>query len=277
MAAVAGAAGAGPRPIVFSHANGFPAGTYRLLFEAWRAAGHAVHAIEKVGHDSRWPVTDQWPHLRDQLIHFVEQQAGGPAYLVGHSLGGYLSLMAATRRPDLAAGVVMLDSPVLAGWKATAVQVAKAAGIGRRFSPSPVSRRRRQQWESAEAAHAHFAAKPGFARWAPGMLADYIAAGTERHGAGQVLSFRREVESAIYDALPHRLSRVLRRHPPRCPVGFVRGTASREVRQVGLAATERLVEDRLRVVEGSHLFPMERPVETAAAVLELIASMRPEG
>ena len=25
-------------PIVFSHANGFPAGTYRLLFEAWRYA-----------------------------------------------------------------------------------------------------------------------------------------------------------------------------------------------------------------------------------------------
>ena len=25
-------------PIVFSHANSFPAGTYRLLFELWRAA-----------------------------------------------------------------------------------------------------------------------------------------------------------------------------------------------------------------------------------------------
>ena len=47
-----------PNTIVFSHANGFPAGTYRTLFEAWRAAGYAVHAVEKYGHDPRWPVTN---------------------------------------------------------------------------------------------------------------------------------------------------------------------------------------------------------------------------
>ena len=38
-------------PIVFSHANGFPAGTYRVLFELWRKAGHEVHAVERFGHD----------------------------------------------------------------------------------------------------------------------------------------------------------------------------------------------------------------------------------
>ena len=42
------------KTIVFSHANGFPAGTYRQLFEAWRAAGFTVHAVEKFGHDPRW-------------------------------------------------------------------------------------------------------------------------------------------------------------------------------------------------------------------------------
>ena len=26
--------------IVFAHANGFPAGTYRLIFETWRSAGY---------------------------------------------------------------------------------------------------------------------------------------------------------------------------------------------------------------------------------------------
>ena len=270
-------AGAPPKTIVFSHANGFPAGTYRLIFEAWRAAGYAVHAIEKYGHDTRFPVTSNWPHLRAQLIDFIEHEVGGPAFLVGHSLGGFLSLMAASKRPDLASGLVMLDSPVLSGWKARAVQVAKAAGIGERFSPGHVSKRRRQQWDSADAAFAHFAAKPAFARWAPGMLRDYIAAGTETHGVHRRLAFHRDVETAIYNTLPHHLARVLRAHPLQCETAFVRGTASVEVRQVGLRATERLAKGNIVAIEGSHLFPLERPVETAATVLQLIESMRAAG
>ena len=266
-----------PRIIVFSHANGFPSGTYRSIFEIWRAAGYDVHAIDKYGHDPRFPVTSNWPHLRAQLIEFIEQAVGGPAFLVGHSLGGYLSLMAASRRPDLASGLVMLDSPVLSGWKARAVQVAKALGASERLGPGVVSRRRRQHWDSHDAAFAHFAAKPAFARWAPGVLHDYVASGTEAHGPAHRLSFTREIETAIYNNLPHHLARLLRLHPLQCKMAFVRGTESNEVRQVGLRTTERLAEGRVTAIEGSHLFPFERPAETAATVLKLIDSMRAGG
>lgn len=262
-----------PRVIVFSHANGFPAGTYRSIFEIWRAAGYDVHAIDKYGHDPRFPVTSNWPHLRAQLIEFIEHAVGGPAFLVGHSLGGYLSLMAASRRPDLARGLVMLDSPVLSGWKARAVQIAKVLGATERFGPGQVSRRRRQQWDDHDAAFAHFAAKPAFARWAPGVLHDYIASGTEAHGPAHRLSFAREVETAIYNNIPHHLARLLRLHPLQCELAFVRGTGSIEVRQVGLRTTERLAKGNVTAIEGSHLFPLERPAETAATVLKLIESM----
>ena len=259
--------------IVFSHANGFPVGTYRSLIDAWRAAGVTVHAVQKFGHDPRFPVTSNWPNLRDELIHFIDCEVTGSAFLVGHSLGGYLSLMAAARRPDLARGLVLLDSPVLSGWKARAVQVGKAAGIAERFSPGRVSKGRRQHWPSAEAAFDHFAAKPAFARWAPGVLRDYIACGVERHGAGHRLSFDRAVETDIYNALPHQLARMLRAHPLQCPMAFVRGTESAEVRQVGLAATARLAQGRVSSIPGSHLFPFEHPLETATEVLRQIASL----
>jgi pimeloyl-ACP methyl ester carboxylesterase len=264
------------RTIVFSHANGFSAGTYRVVFEAWRQAGFTVHAVEKYGHDTKYPVTSNWPHLRNQLIQFIEHEVRGPAFLVGHSLGGYLSLLAASRRPDLASGLVLLDSPVIAGWKAGLVQVFKASGIGERFSPGAVSKRRRKQWDSADAAFAHFEAKPAFARWAPGVLRDYISTGTEAHGSLQRLSFDRDIETAIYNTLPHHMSRLLRAHPLPCPMSFVRGTESEEVRQVGMRATERLVKltnGSITSIEGSHLFPFERPDETAAAVVKLIDSM----
>ena len=261
-----------PTPIVFSHANGFPAGTYRRLFAHWEEQGHTVHAIEKIGHGEA-PVTSNWPHLRDELTAFIERQAGGPALLVGHSLGGFLSVLAAIKRPDLARGVVMLDSPIISGWKARALQLFKATGVGERFSPGRVSKRRREHWPSVTAAFAHFQSKPAFARFHPQVLHDYVSAGTERDGAQHRLAFRREIETDIYNTLPHHIARLLRKQPLRCPAAFLGGTESAEVRQVGLAATTRLTEGRIEWIAGSHLFPMERPDETATAVLRLIAKM----
>jgi pimeloyl-ACP methyl ester carboxylesterase len=275
MARAAGAAegGASQRHIVFAHANGFPAGVYRKLFEHWRAAGWRVSAPEKVGHDPRYPVTSNWPNLRDELLRFIERDAAGPAFLVGHSLGGFLSLMAAAQRPELARGVVLLDSPIIAGWRARAVQFYKTTGLGERYSPGFVSKRRREQWPSDKAALEHFAGKDAFARWDPDVLRDYIATGTEPLGGQRALSFRREVETAIYNTLPHHLTRLLRSHPLRCPVAFIGGTQSAEIRRAGLAATRRLVKDRLSWIEGSHLYPMERPIESAQRVLETLKDM----
>jgi pimeloyl-ACP methyl ester carboxylesterase len=258
--------------IVFSHANGFPASTYGVLFEVWRAAGYAVKAVEKFGHDPAYPVTGNWPKLRDQLIHFIEHEVGGPAVLVGHSLGGLLSLLVACKRPDLASALVMLDSPVITGWRAHSLQVAKATGLVKRVSPGRVSRTRRHEWPSRDAVREHFAAKAMFARWDPRVLEDYVQGGFEERDGKTVLAFHRDIETRIYNTLPHHLGTLLHRHPPACPVSFIAGTQSAEMRQGGLAATRALVHDRLYWIEGTHLYPMQRPQETAEQVLKAVSA-----
>ncbi len=260
------------RTIVFSHANGFPAGTYRLLFEAWRAAGCKVLAIEKFGHDPRYAVSSNWPHLRNQLIDFVRREAPGEkVHLAGHSLGGYLSLLAASRQPGIAASVVLLDSPVLAGWRAHSVRMIKLTRLMGRVTPGKVSQARRKHWGSGGAAHTHFATKSVFARWDRAVLRDYIAAGTEPDPAGGVrLAFDRDVETRLYNTLPHHFGPLLKKHPPQCPVAFIGGTQSVEVRRVGLAATRAVTRGRMQWLEGGHLFPMEQPLATAEAVLKAL-------
>lgn len=261
--------------IVFLHANGFPGPTYRALFEIWRAAGYEVGVPERLGHDPRFPVTSNWPHVRDEVLAFVDAQLPDRRVnFVGHSLGGYLSLLAASRRPGLAATITLLDSPVVGGWRARSVQAMKFTGLMGRLSPGRVSRLRRHQWPDAEGALRHYAAKPVFARWRPDVLRDYVSAGTEPDPAGGVrLRFRREVETRLYDTLPHHLDRLMQRHPTRCPVAFIGGTRSAEVRQAGMEATRRLTHARIEWVEGTHLFPMERPEATAEAVLRAITAM----
>jgi pimeloyl-ACP methyl ester carboxylesterase len=269
--------GDGQGVIAFSHANGFPAGTYRLLFEAWRAAGYRVIAIEKIGHDPKFPVTSNWPHLAEALIQFVEQQAGGEAvHFVGHSLGGYLSLMAACQRPGLARSVVMIDAPLVGGWRAHAVRFVKALGLVQQFGPGRISARRRAHWPSSGAAMKHFSSKAVFTAWQPEVLRDYVNSVIEpdlesNHTYDVRLAFRREIETRLYNTLPHNLARLLRRQPPRCPVAYVGGAQSREAQQSGLATTRALVGERMRLLEGGHLLPMERPAETAQAVLDFLA------
>jgi pimeloyl-ACP methyl ester carboxylesterase len=268
--------------IVFSHANSFGASTYRVLFAHLQARGFTVRALEKFGHDPRYPVSNNWTHLVQQLIDFTREQVeqqGQPAWLVGHSFGGFVSLMAAARVPELARGVLLLDSPLLGGWRATTLGALKSAQLVGSVSPGAVSRRRRNSWPSREAALEHFRHKKAFARWEPQVLDDYIEHGTHDEGVGpdrkRVLSFDREVETAIYNTLPDNLDRLFKRHPLKCPVAFIGGTQSAEMKQVGMAMTEQVVRGRIMMLEGTHLFPMEKPLAAAAAIEAALIGMRP--
>ena len=256
--------------IVFSHANSFAASTYRVLFRQLRGRGFKVRAVDKFGHAPEYPVTDNWPALVQQLADFAKAEtdkAGEPAFLVGHSLGGFLSVMAASRHPELARGVLLLDSPLLGGWRATTLGVIKTTQIVGSVSPGAISRRRRNTWPDKASAMEYFQNKKVFARWEPQVLQDYVDHGTHEDDTGQrVLGFDRDVETAIYNTLPDNLDRLLKRHPLRCPVSFIGGLHSAEMKQVGTTMTLQVTHGRVSWVDGSHLFPMEKPAVTAAAI-----------
>ena len=258
------------QPLIFSHANSFPAGTYRYLFALLRERGFDVHALDRFGHDARYPVTNNWPHLVQQLADFAEplvQRWGQPAFLVGHSLGGFVSVMTAAQHPALAHAVLMLDSPLIQGWRATSLEVAKRTQMIGSVSPGKISHKRRNVWASREEALAAFQSKKAFARWHPEVLQDYIQHGMSDSPDGRItLHFTREEETAIYNNLPHNLNALLRRHPLRCPVAFIGGMYSKEMKQVGMDMTLRVTQGRTMMVDGSHLFPMELPQLTAAAI-----------
>jgi len=260
-------------PIIFSHANSFGAGTYGMLFDALAKRGLGVRAIPQIGHDPAYPVSNNWPHLVQQLVDYSQAEAdktGALVFLVGHSLGGFLSLMAACQAPQLTRGVLLLDAPIVGGWRAAALSMAKSTQLVSSVSPGAVSRKRRNQWANQAAALAHFQSKKMFAKWHPQVLADYVENGTRdafvEGETRRVLSFDRAVETAIYNTLPHNLPTLLKQRPLQCPVAFIGGTHSAEIRQVGLQLTEKITKGRIMMLDGSHLFPMEKPQVTAAAI-----------
>lgn len=274
--------------IIFSHGNSFPASTYGVLFQSLKARGFQVKAIEKFGHDPRYPVTSNWPHLVRQLADFTSREvekSGQAAFLVGHSLGGFLSLMCAAEHPlpggQPVRGVLLIDAPVLGGWRATALSVAKRAQLVGSISPGAISRKRRQEWLGRDEVLAYFRSKKAFAKWDEQVLRDYIEHGTHDATTGQgqaqgqrLLSFDRNVETAIYNTLPDNLDRLLKANPLKCPVAFIGARQSSEMKQVGMAMTEKVTKGRIMMLDGSHLFPMEKPLATAAAIEAALLNMQ---
>jgi hypothetical protein len=104
----------------------------------------------------------------------------------------------------------------------------------------------------------------------PQVLHDYVAFGTHDdvgpQGQRRVLSFDRDIESAIYNGLPDHLEDYFKRHPLQCKAALIGGLQSRELRQVGLDFSRRITKGRIAMVDGTHLFPMEHPRVAAAAV-----------
>jgi pimeloyl-ACP methyl ester carboxylesterase len=255
--------------IQFVHANSYPADTYRVFLNHLRAH-YDIAALPLHAHDPAYPITNGWQALVKELLATLD--ARRPAILVGHSMGGMLSLMAARARPDLVRGVVLLDAPVVAGWRALLLRLAKAVGIDRKLSPARFSEKRRNVWPDRDAAYAHYAAKPMFAAWPPAVLRDYVEHGTVATEDGVTLRFTREAETAVYRGLPDHLGSLVRGNFP-VPVGFIGGADSVECRRAGLRATRRLVGRHFRKIPGGHLFPLEHPAAAATAVHQMAQAL----
>src|SRR5207244_4198580 len=124
----------------FSHANGFPAACYRKMF-SFLERDFEIDYVNMIGHDPRHPVTDSWPHLVAEQLEHIERY-GEPVLGAGHSLGGYLTMLAALDRPELFRAIVVLDSPVIGTWAGRAFGLVKRFGLVDRVTPAGANRRR---------------------------------------------------------------------------------------------------------------------------------------
>jgi pimeloyl-ACP methyl ester carboxylesterase len=258
------------RPVLhFSHANGFPAPCYRSMLGLLEA-DFRVGFIPALGMDPRHPPTEGWPHLVRQVIDYVERSYAQPVIGVGHSLGGYLTFMAAVARPDLFRAAILLDAPIIGAIKGRLLGATKRFGIVDRVTPAGATRERRAEWGSLAEAERHFHGKSLFRQFAPEALRDYVRYGLVDDGKRLRLMIDPAIEYQIYRTIPHDLHRLLPKL--RVPAGFIGGADSDIVRRVGLS-TMRRAGFAFRRVPGGHLFPLERPQAAAEAILEMTAKL----
>ncbi|MDR5899208.1 alpha/beta hydrolase [Halomonas vilamensis] len=257
--------------LVFAHANGFPGLSYKSLL-APLSDQFDLHPLDRLGHHPDYPVNANWANLADEVLAALPENEA-PVLGVGHSLGGTLMAMAAAKRPERFAGVVMLDPPLMLGVDAWAMKAAKRFGFIDRVTPAGKTQGRRSVWPSREAMAMYLRRRGLFRRFTPEALNDYIEAGTRELDDGRAeLTFDPGIEVEIFRHLPDHLTRLPQRL--QVPVTVVAGEDSHLLTP---ARIQRLKRRGLRVenVPGTHMFPMEYPDETRAAIRAAWQQMTP--
>lgn len=247
----------------FSHANGFPAGSYNTLL-SYLDDDFAIGTIDRLGHHVDYPVTDNWSHLARQLIDHLEVSYQQPVYAVGHSLGGVLSMMVAAQRPDLIKGLIMLDAPFLTRFESKGLTWVKRLGLIDKVTPAGRTLGRQENWNSKAQAFEYFRGKKLFRAFDERCLNDYITHGTvEASGGHRTLHFDANTEINIYRTIPDNLHKTPRLKMPAAVFAgkysdvFKRQHSFKMKRQLGMA---------VEWVEGSHMFPLEQPKQTAELI-----------
>lgn len=258
--------------IVFLHATGFNARTYRSMLAPLGERYHVL-AIDARGHGltnlaaHRFGYTS-WRRHRDDLIALLELHFTQPVTLAGHSMGATVSLLTAARRPDLVASLALIEPVImppgyyaamhmpLAPW-AISLSMPLARGAAKRTAHFP----------DRESAMRAFTGRGVFKTFPPEMIADYVADGLlEDHRGGLKLACAPAYEAATYCAQRHDPWRALKR--VQCPMVLLRAENNSTIARASMARIEAVrPEARVATIEGAgHMLPMERPDRVRAAI-----------
>ncbi|MFK7161157.1 alpha/beta hydrolase [Marinospirillum sp. MEB164] len=258
------------RPFLhFAHANGFPAGSYQQLLGPL-SLDYQVLAIDRLGHQPQYPIAPNWKPLAQELLDYLQQQAGDqPVIGIGHSLGGVVTYMAALEQPERFQQIILLDPPLMFGSDSWGLKVGKRFGFIDRITPAGITRGRRSHWPDLQAAEDNLRTKKLFRHFDPQALRDYLQAGTEPAPQGGIqLRFQPQVELAIFRHLADHLTWSHRRL--KVPTHLFYGLES----QLLNAARRKRIEARgisCSALAGGHMFPLEHPEATRQALLKKIA------
>ena len=105
----------GEPPIVLLHGATFRAEDWENIFPRlatrYRVIAYDARGHGKSGRAQRYAIGD----FADDLLRVIDGVAGGPAIVIGHSLGGATALVAAVAKPA-AIRALVLEDPVVDNW-----------------------------------------------------------------------------------------------------------------------------------------------------------------
>ncbi|CAN5215320.1 alpha/beta hydrolase [soil metagenome] len=250
-----------PVDLVFAHANGFNAATYRSLLAPLSSALR-IWAPDLRGHGrtrlstetrGRW----NWHDHRDDLMALLDALDGPPVALAGHSMGGTASLLAAVERAGRVSRLLLFDPVILPREASALFRLPLFRRIPGRIPLAQASLKRRERFDSRDQALMSWRGRGAFKGWSEMMLTDYVSeAFVDEPDGGVRLACSPRWESSNYASQSHDPWHALRHvsRPVRILKAEAGSTCSLPLAPRGLPRV--IVET---VLGGGHLFPMTMP------------------
>ncbi|HTT85533.1 MAG TPA: alpha/beta hydrolase [Rhizomicrobium sp.] len=250
--------------LLFVHANGFNAQTYRMLL-APLSAKFRVLACDLRGHGASTLAAQParvkgWTVFRDDLLALAGEISKSPVILAGHSLGATASFMAAAKAPEQVRALILIE-PVF---------LAPPPGSRREGSNSlaEMAAQRRSTFPSFDAALDYYHGRGIFRGWPEQPLIDYLTAGLVENGDGTLrLACAPEWEAEIFRELPFGIASIVTQ--VKCPIAILRGTVASTTAddQVDLIVRARADTDVVTIDGANHFLPIVHPEHTREEIM----------
>lgn len=250
--------------VIFLHANGFNALTYRSILGPL-SAGLRVLAVDQRGHGASRLKADpsgrrSWKDFRDDLVGLLDALDQPPVVLSGHSMGGTVSILAAALRPERVSSLVLFDPVMMPPMVALYAHAPWTSGrLWKRMPIVQGALRRRAVFDSREAAFAAYKGRGAFKTWPDAAVADYVAGGFVEAPDGKVtLACTPQWEASSFAAQGHNPWSALRR--VKAPVRILKAEKHSTCRGSIRDVKRRHPTLQVETVPGTtHFLPMERP------------------
>ena len=259
--------GGNGRILHFAHPNAYPPAGFRQFLEPLTEQFH-VYAVE---HRPLWPGSQPeemtaWTVIADDLIRFFDQMGWQQVIGVGHSLGGVATLYAAVSRPDLFSHLILIEPVFLPPQILQMTAQNPDAGL---FNPMVAGAlKRRNLWDSRQAAFDRFRRKSVFNRFSDAALWDYVNSATRETANGDFeLVYPRKWEARFYSMPPQGVWDALPQVTQ--PTLAIRAAESDTIFPQAWQLWQDVQPDAtfVEVPDCGHMLTLERPSQTAQIVL----------
>jgi len=268
--------------IHFLHGTGFSALTLKEMashlpkeWQLWltNMPGHG-HSCQPKHIMPDWQ--EMAANIAKQMTQVADIEHNGPVIGVGHSLGGVLTLLAASKYPHLFSRIVLLDPPIFIRSLLATQNILRKTGLWKKAPWVKAVRNRTQTWPNKEKMREELICKKLYKHWQPQVLNDFIESATIATHDGKVrLACDPKWEANIFGSYPRKLWKSIAKTSVHVDIVIAQNTYS-FIKPAAKRARRQSRFIHCHYFGNNHCFPMEQPQETATFLVSLLNQSSPE-